>query len=231
MREVRPGDVVLHFINTQHFGGTSRVVAGPDETFVGLAGTAWAGRPAIRYELADYTELRPPIQRDRPFVDERGRDRLLEILASHRGLFFNRNLELNQGAYLTEAPRVLVKLLNDIYQEQAGTNLPHVELDTIVPTPDTPRDPTARALTLEWLEAQTLPGRRICNRFFVKDAALVEFLPPGEPAKAPLAIGAVRVAHLGWSADPALQPEAAATAFTTAFAEWYATSREPTPIH
>jgi len=53
---------------------------------------------------------------------------LEQILNEHNGLFFNRNFELNQGAYLTEAPIDLVVLLNNIYQQKTGgDSLPYCD--------------------------------------------------------------------------------------------------------
>ena len=40
--------------------------------------------------------------------------------------FYNKNLELNQGAYLTRAPAGLITLFNNVYRKKTGKNLPYV---------------------------------------------------------------------------------------------------------
>jgi 5-methylcytosine-specific restriction protein B len=162
MREISPGDVVLHFIDNRRFSGISRVSSAPDTSFIGLSGTDWADRPAIRVELADYTTLEPPIEREEFFHAPDVRPHVQEIVATHKGLFFNRNLELNQGSYLTEAPVVLVRLLNKLYRQKTGQNLPHIDTPVMqnasIPTK------TTNVLDLAWLAEQTLwPEERLAE--------------------------------------------------------------------
>jgi hypothetical protein len=118
MREVKPGDVVLHFVDNRAFTAVSRAATAADSSFTGVTGTAWANRPGYRIPLSDYQALEPPLKRDQLFQEPEARRRMQAIVASHRGLFFNRKMELNQGAYLTEAPPALVHLLNDVYQQR-----------------------------------------------------------------------------------------------------------------
>jgi len=46
MREVRAGDVVLHLVDNEAIKGVSLAAGSYDDSFVGLPGTDWAGRPA-----------------------------------------------------------------------------------------------------------------------------------------------------------------------------------------
>ena len=156
MREVAPGDIVLHFVDNRHFSGISRVTAAPDDSFRGVTGTAWGDRPCLRISLGSYTPLDPPIEREQLFNDLPTRARLQEILSAHRGLFFNRNFELNQGSYLTAAPISLVKVLNDIHKGRTGSDLPLVPLENILPETEEVQEPFRRPLSLEWLADQTL---------------------------------------------------------------------------
>lgn len=161
MREVRVGDVVLHFVDNQKFVAASRVAEGPDTSRVGDAGTPWADRPSIRYRLEEYKPLTPPIEREDLFGDPEIRPRLIEVLQNHRGLFFNRSLELNQGAYLTAAPPALMNILNDVYSRKSGSDLPHLSSRTALPEVVRTRS-LSRPLTLEWLAEQTLwPQERL----------------------------------------------------------------------
>lgn len=158
MREVKPGDVVLHFIDNDRFSGVSRAISAPDNTFVGLAGTEWEDQPAFRVQLADYTPLTPPIQRGALLENEDIRPQLQAILGAHKGLFFNKDFDLNQGAYLTEAPLELVRILDALYREKASSGLPHfaadLELGSDLPPSVEP--------TMDWLVAETLwPQERL----------------------------------------------------------------------
>jgi MoxR-like ATPase len=127
MREVLPGDIVLHLTDNIGFIGISNVESKVDDTFPGVSGTTWGIQPSYRVALKDYRELNPPLPRDAFFVDEEFRRGLLATLQSEkeRGpLFYNKALELNQGAYLTEAPLQLVELLNRAYEKSARKPLP-----------------------------------------------------------------------------------------------------------
>lgn len=141
MREVKRGDVVFHFIDNQQLDSYSVAAAEVDESFVGVTGTDWAGRPAYRVELHDHTKIRPPIDRH-AFLDETSEYRPLirELLESETGLFFNREFNLNQGSYLTAAPLKLVQIWNDIHRNQTGEDL---NRDWNIP-PIEPRAATAK---------------------------------------------------------------------------------------
>ena len=154
MREVRPGDRVLHFVDNRHFSGVSLAASDPDESFTPPPGTDWSDRPSVRVELQDYVPLDPQIDRSELFDNGEVSQRLLDILKRHSPLFFNRQLELNQGFYLTEAPQELVNVVDAVYHAKTGRRLPH---RTGVPTvvreqPPPPSEP----LTLAWLEEHTL---------------------------------------------------------------------------
>src|SRR5262249_43161105 len=84
---------------------------------------------------------------------------LRKIRAAHKHLFYDRDLNLNQGFYLTPAPAELVSLLNSACQETIGHPLPHLEaLETpsqlTVPPSDEP--PVIDHQQRVWLYA---PGR------------------------------------------------------------------------
>ena len=98
-----------------------------DDSFVGLDGTEWAGRPAYRIELSHFTLLEPPIDRSDFLEDSQYSEEVKKIQKLHKNVFFNSELNLNQGAYLTEAPQELVDLWNGIYGVKTGRSLPHVE--------------------------------------------------------------------------------------------------------
>jgi hypothetical protein len=126
MRDVQSGDIVLHFVNNEMIFGISRAAATFDDTFVGLEGTDWAGQPAYRIQLRDFHELKPSLDREWIFKDDAVAEEAKAIAREPRGreIFFNENLELNQGAYLTEATPRLVALINKIYLQHTGRSVP-----------------------------------------------------------------------------------------------------------
>ena len=127
MRAASPGDIVLHLTDNLGFTGISIIESNVDDTFSGISGTTWGGQPGYRIGLKEFRPLTPPLLRETFFGDEEFRRGLLAMLQSdekHGPLFFNKALELRQGAYLTEAPIELVQLLNRAYAKSAGKPLP-----------------------------------------------------------------------------------------------------------
>jgi hypothetical protein len=127
MREVRPGDVIFHLVDNEEIRGVSVAEASADDGFKGLSETEWADMPAYRVPLMHYTELKPPINRTEFLESADYREKMLTLLEKYDGLFFNARRGFNQGAYLTEAPRELVEIWNDIYRTKSGTDLPFVD--------------------------------------------------------------------------------------------------------
>jgi hypothetical protein len=123
MRRVSAGDVVLHLTDNEAITGISRAESPADDSFVGLDDTDWAERPAYRIQLQNYTKLDPPLDRNAFFKDPEIAQGLRALLGSGRGLFYNKDLELNQGTYLTEAQPELVELLNRAYKKVTGCAL------------------------------------------------------------------------------------------------------------
>jgi MoxR-like ATPase len=136
MRRVKTNDVVLHLTDNLGFTGVSIAAEEVEELPSGLPLSRYAGKPAYQIHLRDYTPLQQPILRDEFFKDAIISAKLIELLEQYRdtNVFYNSDLKLNQGAYLTEAPNELVALLNDIYKKKTGDDLPHI----IVPPPPPP---------------------------------------------------------------------------------------------
>lgn len=123
MRFVQPGDIVLHLTDNAAFTGWS-IVDGPAHTeFVGLSGTNWAGTECYRVPLRDFTQLNPPLLRSTLTSDPNIRTRLVSIRQRNPNLFYDPDLNLHQGGYLTEAPDMLVSLLEGVYRKETGHSL------------------------------------------------------------------------------------------------------------
>lgn len=134
MREVREGDVVFHFVDNKELRGVSIAASQADETFSGVEGTEWSGRASYRVPLREYRSLAPAIHRADFLADNNYRSRISNMLEEHRGLFFNREFNLNQGSYLTKAPIELVQVWDEIYRQKTGhALLPEIDLGIVPP--------------------------------------------------------------------------------------------------
>ncbi|MEO6717093.1 MAG: AAA family ATPase [Novosphingobium sp.] len=131
MRAVKPGDVVLHLTDNIAFTGISVAAEFANDRFRGIDGTDWQG-DCFRITLKEFENLNPPLDRDKLFKTEPYATELKELIdGGAKGLFFNSKLDLNQGAYLTEATPTLVSILNRAYQDAAGKPLPMIGREEI----------------------------------------------------------------------------------------------------
>jgi predicted RNA-binding protein with PUA-like domain len=127
MREIKKDDVVLHFTDNEKFIGISRVQEEHDDSFKGLEGSEWAGRPGYLIKLKEYQELKQPINRNEFLEQDSYRKQLLEIEKDNT-VFYTSKLSLRQGAYITEAPEKLLEILNEIYFNKTKEHLPYIDL-------------------------------------------------------------------------------------------------------
>ena len=127
MRKIKKGDIVLHLVDNNEFKGLSIVENECDPEFNCLPNTphddGTGKRPGYYIALKDYEEFEKPVGRS-DILNERYKRGLLRLLENGHWLFFNKKLELNQGSYITEAPQQLVEILNDIYAQKNGRDLP-----------------------------------------------------------------------------------------------------------
>ena len=122
MRETKPGDIVIHLTDNRAFTAVSRVESNFEDV-EGLPGTEWATGPCYLVRLRDFKQLDPELLREE-FFAEPYRERLLSLLESgDQNLFYNREMNLNQGSYLTPAPSALIEVINDAYREKANRAL------------------------------------------------------------------------------------------------------------
>lgn len=136
MRQVKPGDTVLHLTDKLGITGVSRIASEVDDTFIGLDGTKWAGVPAYRIALREYEPLEPPLRKEFFFNKEPFRTQLLRLGDEKvKNLFFNTQpkLRLNEGGYFTPAPRRLADTLNAAYQAATGSWIPLLPIPLVTP--------------------------------------------------------------------------------------------------
>lgn len=123
MREVKSGDLILHLTDNKKFFGTS-IVSKEYQEVDGLQSTKW-DVPCYLIELVDYKILDPPILRHQ-LLNQSNKAELLKIMKDSE-VFYNRNLNLRQGAYLTPCPVDLFCIINKIYRSESGASLPNSE--------------------------------------------------------------------------------------------------------
>ena len=167
MRRVQPDDVVLHLTDDAAFTGTSIADGFARTDFVGVERTNWAGLPCYRIPLRDFVRLDPPLAREWLTTEPDIKKRLIEIRRTYSNLFYDPDLDLHQGGYLTEAPEALVTLLDSAYNGRtghhllaAGTRLSVAAPDLPVASPQVnlvPRENNRQEPQRVWLYA---PGRR-----------------------------------------------------------------------
>ncbi len=132
MRAVKPNDVILHLVDNKGISAVSTVGSSLDDSFVGLESTDWAGQKGYRIQLNNYTRLDPLLDRSWFLGNQKYAARLLALLERGHSLFYSRELVLNQGGYLTEAPPELINILNEVYTDRTGKNLPHIAQQQVI---------------------------------------------------------------------------------------------------
>jgi Mrr restriction endonuclease-like protein len=71
MRLLQPNDIVLHLTDNTAFTGTSIAEGFARTDFVGVEGTSWAGFPCYRIPLRDFAPLKPPLEREQLFANQK----------------------------------------------------------------------------------------------------------------------------------------------------------------
>lgn len=134
---VEKGDVILHLDQgNRAFTGTS-IAADEYEETTCLTDTEWdrkgvsemgleeGERPAYRVPLEDYQEFATPLDVNDVLTEEHAD--LLDEIRNDYTVVYNRNRNLNQGAYLTETNDQLVELICEAYERGHSEKIPHLE--------------------------------------------------------------------------------------------------------
>ena len=117
MRMVKPGDIMLHLTDNKEYGVS--IVKEEHTVGKGAENTVWDSDAYI-VEHRDYVEL-PELFDRSLFLNEKNRSLLDQINDNHK-VFYNQELNLNQGAYLTQIPPALTGILcQSIFQNHLKT--------------------------------------------------------------------------------------------------------------
>ncbi|MCK9304301.1 MAG: hypothetical protein M0P27_02765 [Bacteroidales bacterium] len=124
MREVEIGDVIIHLIDNSKIVGISVTQTKAIET-TGVLGTEW-DRPSYIIHLENFEKLNPEISRGMILNDKN--KPLLDEIRSESEVFYTKNLELRQGAYLTPCSPKLFTLINSTYKRLSNKDLPNISI-------------------------------------------------------------------------------------------------------
>ncbi len=122
LRKVKEGDIILHITDRAGFTAVSKAKSNFYEENI-IAGTEWDG-PGYLIPLKEFTSI-PLI--DRKLILNSKNKVLLDRLRGEFNVFYNSELNLNQGGYFTECPLELANLINNLYFLENKKNLPFLE--------------------------------------------------------------------------------------------------------
>lgn len=131
MREVSKNDVIFHLVDNSDISAISKAKNKYQEVQVNIK-SDWDGE-AYLIELYDFIKLDKPVGREELF-NAKHHQRLNKIRDSGE-VFYQRDFELRQGAYLTPCPEDLFQLINETYKSKTGENLPYYD-DIIFEKPE-----------------------------------------------------------------------------------------------
>jgi len=122
MREVKPGDLIIHLVNNQKIYGVS-IAKKSFQEGQGVRGSKWEGEAYI-IELTGYKSIDPI---DRSLILNNTNKFILDEIRNKHNVFYTKNLNLRQGAYLTECPLDLLQILNSTFKNTTKKDLPYLD--------------------------------------------------------------------------------------------------------
>lgn len=122
MRALQQDDLVLHLEIREGFLGISKVKSSYSERDFNI-GTEWDG-PGYEVLLKDYVKIDNIM--DKKDILSEGNRALLDEIRTGNKVFYDKNLDLNQGAYITEVPLALCHLIHDTYHNLFNEDIPYL---------------------------------------------------------------------------------------------------------
>ena len=128
MRSAKRRDLVLHLIDKKTIVGISKIKESYEKNLHFTYLRKWDNQegqdPGYKVILEGFVWFEPPIDKSE-ILKEENRDKLESILVNYEDLFYDKNLNLRQGAYLTSVPNELMQLINDVYRTKTGKTIPY----------------------------------------------------------------------------------------------------------
>lgn len=130
MREIKRNDIIIHLIDNNVFSGIS-IADSEHQPFICPSGD-WKGREGYFIKLKNYIDFQNNGEElyKNDILNEKNRVALTRILdnRSNKGkLFYNRELKLNQGAYITSVPPELLTIINKEFYSKNKHSLPYID--------------------------------------------------------------------------------------------------------
>ena len=122
MRKPQQDDLVLHLTLEDGIVGISKAASSYIERDFKV-GSEWDG-PGYQILLKNYVRLDNVLGK-KDLLSDKNRALLLEI-KNQSQVFYDKNLDLNQGAYITEVPPALCKLIVDTYHALYDQDIPYL---------------------------------------------------------------------------------------------------------
>jgi MoxR-like ATPase len=146
LRQIQPGDIILHFTDRQGFTGRSQA-AGSSYEIDTQPGFGIETDRTLVVPLRDHFTLDPPLSRQVLFAPPYAPrlERLLDAEGKNTFYRANPDLELRPQAYVTPASDQLIAVLQDAYRDVAGQDLVPEDWDRAERQPR-PTDPVAPML-------------------------------------------------------------------------------------
>lgn len=116
MRDVQPGDFVIHLVDNEEFDGVS-FAAQPHKV------TWLDGKEFFAVRLRDFRRLSPPLNRSVLFGKPFGKQLKQMIEDGLKHTFFTHDLKLGQGRYLTPVFPLLMQVFDAAYYSVAAKTL------------------------------------------------------------------------------------------------------------
>ena len=121
--EIKPGDYIIHLVMDKDKSITGVSMAkGRAMPFKIPPGNKWSG-DGVMIELEGLKQLSPSLKWSE--IIENEKNRLIQLSDHYKGRFYNENLGLHMGSYLSAAPEELVSIINDAYMSKTGKNIPY----------------------------------------------------------------------------------------------------------
>lgn len=191
MRDVRPGDIVLHLTDSARISGVSKVVSYASTNFTGIPNSDWSGSTCYLIDLSEYEACQPSFERVDFLGNRAATDDLLRIRESHKNLFYDRKLHLMQGFYLTPVPAELAELLNRLYRSRYDRDLPHFQSATT----EGFSDPGNAYTPNQAARPPEIPEQGIGPRFTLGRDGVVEFDVWTKDSAAPVDLARLQSLH------------------------------------